>query len=96
MLTKKGKYALKALIALASLPPGVMALSADIAASNRIPKKFLDTILTELGNAGIVRSRSGRGGGHALLRPASEISVGHAIRVIDGPLAPIACAKASQ
>jgi Rrf2 family protein len=93
MLTRKGKYGLKALIALARLPQGEKAFSAEIAASNQIPKKFLDNILMELRNAGIVRARKGPGGGYSLFRPASEIRIGHAIRVIDGPLAPIRCAS---
>ena len=87
MLTKKGKYGLKALIALARLPAGETAFSGEIALANQIPKKFLDTILLELRNAGIVRSRKGPTGGYSLSRPASEIRIGHAIRVIDGPLA---------
>lgn len=93
MLTNKGKYGLKALIALAKLPPGETLFSGEIALANNIPKKFLDTILLELRNAGIVRSKKGPTGGYSLSRPASEIRVGHAIRVIDGPLAPIRCAS---
>ena len=93
MLTKKGKYGLKALIALARLPEGQTAFSAEIARTNQIPKKFLDSILLELRNAGIVRSKKGPGGGYALSKPASEIHIGHAIRVLDGPLAPIRCAS---
>mgnify|MGYP005806522417 CR=1 FL=1 len=93
MLTNKGKYGLKALIALAQLAPGETAFSSQIASDNTIPKKFLDTILLELRNAGMVRSKKGPGGGYALSRPASEIRVGQAIRAIDGPLAPIRCAS---
>ena len=93
MLTKKAKYGLKALIALARLPEGGKALGAEIATSNQIPKKFLDHILMELRIAGIVRSRKGSAGGYSLFRPASEIRIGDAIRVIDGPLAPIRCAS---
>lgn len=93
MLTKKGKYGLKALIALAQLPEGKTAFSADIARTNQIPKKFLDSILLELRNAGILRSRKGPTGGYSLLLPASQVRIGHAIRVIDGPLAPIRCAS---
>lgn len=93
MLTKKGKYGLKALNDLARLPPGGSALSSEIAARNNIPKKFLDTILLELRNAGIVRSKKGPGGGYALSKPATEIQIGHAIRTLDGPLAPIRCAS---
>jgi len=93
VLTKKAKYGLKALVYLAGVEPGRPALVADVAEANQIPKKFLDAILAELRNAGFVHSKKGKGGGYALARPASEISVGAVIRVLDGPLAPIQCAS---
>lgn len=93
MLTMKGKYGLKAVVHLAALPPGGMALSAEIAGANGISKKFLDAILADLRQAGIVDARKGRGGGYRLARPASEITVGHVLRVLDGPLAPLPCAS---
>lgn len=93
MLTKKGKYGLKALVDLARLPPGQTAFITEIAQRNNIPKKFLDTILLELRNAGVLRSKKGPGGGYSLSRPASEIRIGHVIRTLDGPLAPIRCAS---
>lgn len=45
------------------------------------PKKFLDTILLELRNNGILRSKKGPGGGYCLSRPASEITIGQAVRL---------------
>jgi len=93
MLTAKGKYSLKALAHLAMLAPGATTQAIDIAESNNIPKKFLDAILGELRNAGIVHSRKGPGGGYSLARAPHEIRIGHVIRTIDGPLAPIACAS---
>lgn len=93
MLTAKGKYGLKALGHLARLEPGEMTQASEIAAANNIPKKFLDTILGELRNAGFVNSKKGKGGGYTLARPAQLIRVGHIIRVLDGPLAPIQCAS---
>ena len=93
MLTKKGKYGLKAMVHLAGRPVGEATLVNDIANANEIPKKFLDTILGELRNAGFVFSKKGKGGGYTLARPAHDIKVGHIVRVLDGPLAPIACAS---
>ena len=93
MLTKKGKYGLKAAIHLAGLPPGQSAQVADIASTNGISRKFLDTILAELRVAGFLVSKKGKGGGYRLARPASEIRVGDMVRALDGPLAPIACAS---
>ncbi len=93
MLTAKGKYGLKAMVHLSSLPAGETAQSVDIAEANNIPKKFLDAILGDLRNAGIVRTKKGPGGGYTLARAPSEIKLGHVIRTLDGPLAPIACAS---
>ncbi|MDR3496568.1 MAG: Rrf2 family transcriptional regulator [Ancalomicrobiaceae bacterium] len=93
MLTKKGKYGLKAMIHLARIEPGTVAMVADIAAKNNISKKFLDAILLDLRNAGFLKSKKGPGGGYSLARPANDILIGSIIRVLDGPLAPIACAS---
>jgi Rrf2 family protein len=93
LLTKKGKYGLKAMVHLAGLEPGQLAQVADIAQTNSISKKFLDHILTALRNAGLVYSKKGKGGGYALARPAHEIRVGAIVRALDGPLAPIPCAS---
>jgi Rrf2 family protein len=79
MLTAKGKYALKALIYLSSLEPGEKAQGLAISKAGNIPKKFLDAILGELRNAGVVFTKKGPGGGY----------------MIDGPLAPIGCASRS-
>ena len=96
MLTKKGKYGLKALAFLAGVPEGQLAFVNDIATASNIPKKFLDAILAELRNAGFVYSRKGKLGGYCLARPADEIKIGHVVRVLDGPLAPIPCASKTR
>ncbi|WP_279481999.1 Rrf2 family transcriptional regulator [Aureimonas sp. SK2] len=93
MLTMKGKYGLKAMLHLADMPEGRRALSEEIARAHNISKKFLDTILGELRVAGMIHARKGRGGGYTLARPPAEIRVGHILRVLDGPLAPIPCAS---
>ena len=93
MLTAKGKYGLKALVHLAALRDGETAQADDIARSNRIPKKFLDAILADLRRGGFVHAKKGPGGGYMLARPSSDIKIGNAIRALDGPLAPIACAS---
>jgi Rrf2 family protein len=93
MLTAKGKYGLKALAHLAALQPGETVQAIDIATVNNIPKKFLDAILGDLRNAGIVASKKGPGGGYLLTRMPGDITLGQVIRTLDGPLAPIACAS---
>ena len=93
MLNAKGKYGLKALAHLATLEAGESVQGLEIAEAHNIPKKFLDAILGDLRNAGIVYAKKGPGGGYMLARPAKEINIGHAIRALDGPLAPIRCAS---
>ncbi len=90
MLSQKAKYALRALLALAERDDKPV-LIADIAERHNLPKKFLEQILLDLKHHGLVQSRRGRSGGYALLKPASEISFGQVIRIIDGPLAPLPC-----
>ena len=91
MLSQKAKYALRALLSLAEAPRGETVLISEIATKHRIPKKFLEQILLDLKNHGLVQSWRGRSGGYALLKAASEISFGQVLRIIDGPLAPLPC-----
>jgi Rrf2 family protein len=97
MLSKKAKYALKALFALSqdNVNGQKSMLIADIAKQERIPKKFLEAILLDLKNDGILYSKRGKTGGYALRKTPDQISVGQVIRVIDGPLALIPCASQS-
>ncbi|MBV8771726.1 MAG: Rrf2 family transcriptional regulator [Deltaproteobacteria bacterium] len=91
MLSQKSKYALKASIALArEFGQGPMLIS-DIAQSERIPRKFLELILLELRNKGILQSRKGKGGGYFLARAPGRVTLGEILRVVEGPLAPIPC-----
>ena len=90
-LSRKARYALRALYALANDEARGPVLIAELAERERIPHKFLELILLELRNAGILRSKKGKGGGYALARPPREVTLGQIIRVVDGPLAPIPC-----
>lgn len=92
MLTKKAKYAMRALCALARNEDGYMQ-ARDIAQDAHVPEKFLETILVELRHASLLESKRGARGGHRLARPAEQINIGEIIRTIDGPLAPIPCAS---
>lgn len=93
MLSKKAKYALKAMLALTECEGDELLQAGDIAESQNIPKKFLDLILQDLRNQGLVHSHRGKLGGYMLGKPADKITIGQIVRVIDGPLAPIACAS---
>jgi Rrf2 family protein len=91
-LSKRGEYGLRAMIDLATWDNGDSLIQIkEIAKREHIPAKFLEQILLSLKNAGLLHSKMGVGGGYYLAKPASEISLGHIVRVLDGPLAPINC-----
>src|SRR3954452_13535897 len=93
MLSRKAKYAIKALLALADREDGEPVRISDLARAEQIPPKFLELILLGLRNQGILRSRKGKGGGYLLARDPSEIFLGQIVRMFDGPLAPVPCAS---
>ena len=93
MLSRKSKYAIKALIALAEHGREEPVRIADLAREQQIPPKFLELILLELRNQGVLRSRKGKGGGYLLARDPGAIYLGQIVRMFDGPLAPVPCAS---
>ena len=91
-ISAKADYAVRAMVHLAT------AAAADrsgptkgetIATAQAIPGKFLETILSDLRHAGLVRSQRGAEGGYWIDRPAAEVSVADVIRAVDGPLATV-------
>jgi len=87
-LSKKTEYALKALIYAARHPEGTTFQIKELADRNGIPKKFLELILLELKNAGIVQSRRGVGGGYILARRPETVRSTEIIEAIEGPVSP--------
>ena len=91
MLSKKAKYGLKALLALADDAGGRPLQVAELADRQKLPRKFLEAILLELTRAGLLQSKKGRGGGYVLSQKPGDITVGQVIRVLQGPLALTPC-----
>ena len=91
MISQKARYAFKALTAFARLGRHQALQIADIAASEQIPRKYLEQILLTLKAAGLLASRRGRGGGYELIKDPGQISLGTVLRLIDGPMAPLPC-----
>ena len=92
-LSKKAKYGLRALYALTRRYGEGPVLISTLAKQELIPQKFLEAILLEMRNRGIVASKKGKGGGYALSVPPNRITIGSVVRMIDGPLAPLPCAS---
>jgi Rrf2 family protein len=87
-ISAKSEYAVRALLELAAREPALVKAEV-IVADQQLPRKFVESILSELRRAGLVRSVRGADGGYSLARPASQISIGAVIRAVDGPLAEV-------
>jgi Rrf2 family protein len=95
MLTQRSRYALRALIFIARSGGIAPVPISAIAADQKLPRKFLEIILVDLKNGGLVNSYRGKMGGYRLARPAHQISFGEIIRLIEGPLALVPCVSVS-
>ena len=91
VITKKTKYALMALAAMAEGDWRQPKLIADLSRDAGVPKKFLELILLELKNGGVVLSKKGPGGGYFLAMPPEKVNVAEVMRLSGGAIAPVGC-----
>jgi len=91
MISKKTKYALRALTHLAQRPDNSPVLIADLARAEKIPKKFLEFILLSLRKGGILTSRVGKGGGYCLAHEPSHITIGSIVQILEGGFSLVHC-----
>jgi Rrf2 family protein len=91
MLSKRSQYAFKALAYLTRRYKKGPVLISEIAAKQKIPLKFLETILLELKNAGILDSKKGKGGGYYLNKDPGSVRIATIIRLVNGPIAMLPC-----
>ncbi|MDA8850681.1 Rrf2 family transcriptional regulator [Flavobacteriaceae bacterium] len=92
MISKKCKYAIKALLYLADHQSDERSVfSSEIAEKENIPKKFLETILRELRNFKLLQSQRGKTGGYRLIKNPDDIYLSELIRMVDGPIAMLPC-----
>ncbi len=93
MMSKRCKYALKAMVRLArNYNQGFLSTSV-IAQDENIPKKFLEQILLELKRVKLVNSKQGKAGGYYLLKSPDDVSLADIYRIFDGPIALTSCAS---
>lgn len=91
MLSQKAQYAFRALTLLVDRYQKGPVLIGEIAINKNIPIKFLERILLELRNAGVLESKKGKGGGYFIKNHPSQTSVAKVIRTVDGPIAMLPC-----
>jgi len=90
-LTRKGEYAIRGIIYLASRPPEQVCLLSEIAAAVDVPPTFLAKIFQQFSKIGLVKSYRGTGGGFVLGRPAEQITLLEVVEAVEGTVAPNRC-----
>jgi Rrf2 family protein len=95
-VSAKADYAIRAAVELAAAGGEEPVKGDRIAQAQEIPQNFLENILADLRNAGIVASRRGADGGYWLARAADEVSLADVIRAVDGPLANVRGIRSEQ
>ena len=91
MISKKTKYALKALGYLAEHSTGEPILISELAKEENIPRKFLEAILVSLRKGGILKSKIGKGGGYMLATPPDGITIGRVVGILEGGFTLVEC-----
>jgi Rrf2 family protein len=91
MLSKKTKYGIKALSYMAKQPEHKPVQTSEIAKSQNISQKFLESILLELRKSGFLGAKKGKGGGYYLIKEPEDIKMTSVIRVLEGPIAMVPC-----
>ncbi len=91
MISTKGRYALRVMIDLAEHEDEGYIPLKDVAARQEISKKYLEIIVRDLVNGGMIAGVSGKGGGYRLCRKAEEYSVGEILERMEGSLATVSC-----
>ena len=90
-LTKKSKYAARAMVEIALNERGSPLGVAEIARRQRMPERFLEQIFGDLRRAGVLESRRGAHGGYCLAIPAEEVTVLDLVEILDGEIRPARC-----
>lgn len=90
-ISTKGRYALRMMVDLATLEPGVNRSIREISERQHLSEKYLEQLVRPLVKVGYVSSIRGVLGGYFLTKPADEITVGDVLRTVEGDLAPVRC-----
>lgn len=91
IVSTKGRYALRVMVCLALRGGAEYIPLKEIAESEGISQKYLESIMTVLSKADFVDAIHGKGGGYRLNRPPREYTVGSILKLTEGSLAAVSC-----
>ncbi|HEY0515301.1 MAG TPA: Rrf2 family transcriptional regulator [Thermoanaerobaculia bacterium] len=83
-ISTKGEYGIRAMLYIAMKGEQGPVTSHEIASHQGIPEPYLRQILALLSRDRLIQSNRGPQGGHALARPASQISLRHILVTLEG------------
>ncbi|MBE6518797.1 MAG: RrF2 family transcriptional regulator [Thermoplasmata archaeon] len=91
LVSTKGRYALRVMLDMAEQGEGATVPLKDIAERQELSLKYLESIMPNLKESGLVTGVAGKGGGYKLSKPADQYTVGEILRVSEDQMAPVAC-----
>ena len=91
MISTKGRYALRVMLDLAQNHSEEYIPLKDIAERQEISKKYLEIIVKEMVNGGLIKGASGKGGGYKLVRKPEKYTIGEILELMEGTLSSVAC-----
>ncbi|MBP3815571.1 MAG: Rrf2 family transcriptional regulator [Firmicutes bacterium] len=91
MFSTKGRYAIRLMIDLAKRQDDNYVALKDVALSQDISKKYLEIIVKDLVEAGLLEGKPGKSGGYKLSRKPEDYTVAEILEIMEGTLAPVAC-----
>ena len=91
IVSTKARYALRVMVNFAQRGREEYIPLKEIAESEGISQKYLESIKTTLSKAGFVDAVHGKGGGYRLNRTPEEYPVGSILKLTEGSLAPVSC-----
>ena len=91
IVSSRGRYALRVMVALAQRREEGFVPLKEIAESEGISRKYLESIMTILSKADFVDASHGKNGGYRLNRPVAGYTVGDILRLTEGDLSPVSC-----
>ncbi len=92
-ISTRARYGMRAMLDIAVHSDGGLVLLKDIAARQEISKRYLEHMMTQLRNSGLVVSERGASGGYRLARDPGDIRLDEIFEALEGEIAVVECIR---